>query len=181
MTSCSEEKIMTYSEKDYIVFSRYLKDSTNFSFLAYPGAEQAEFKIPVKLIGMPSDKDRKYKVSVMADETDAPADSYILQTEQVFHAGKVTDTCVIILKNTPELKTRSRRLVFRLEASEDFGLGQVDRLAHILNVSNMLFQPAWWNSTVRAYYLGNYSDKKFELFLMVNDGKLEFVLLQNLF
>jgi len=173
MTSCSKEEIMTYHEKDYLVFEKYIKDSTNFSFLAYPTSDQVEFKIPVQLIGMPSDKDRKFKVTVMTEESDAPADSYILQEEQVFRAGFVTDTCVIVLKKTDELKQFSRRLVVRLEATDDFGLGQTDRLAQIINISNKLYQPDWWDSTVRAYWLGNYSDKKFELFLLVNDGKLE--------
>jgi len=173
MTSCSEEEIMTYSEKDYILFSDYIKDSTNFSFLAYPTADQVEFKIPVQLIGMPSDKDRTYKVSVMTEESDAPADSYILQTEQVFRAGHTTDTCVIVFKKTEELKKISRRLVLRLEATDDFALGQTDRLAKIINITNKLYKPTWWNASVEKYWLGTYSDKKFELFLLANDGKLE--------
>jgi len=172
--SCSEEDIMTYSEKDYIQFTKYLADSSSFSFLGYPNDDQVSFPVVVKLIGMPSDKDREYKISVMKDYTDAPEGTYILPDKFVLRAGHTTDTCIIILKKTDELKSRSRRLTIRLEETTDLGLGQTDCLANIINISNMTFKPDWWASYIETKWLGTYSDKKYELFIQVNNGKLGF-------
>ena len=55
VSGCSEDDIKLYSDKDYILFTKYIQDSTSFSFLAYPNVEQAEYKLEVKLIGLPSD------------------------------------------------------------------------------------------------------------------------------
>ena len=75
-------------------------------------------------------------------------------------------------KKTPELSSVARRLTLCLEETEDFALGQADRLVAIINVSNIIFKPDWWNSTVVRTWLGEYSDMKYELFIKINDGKV---------
>ena len=87
MFGCTEDKIDTYNDKDYILFTKYIQDSTAFSFLSYPNVDQAEFMLEVKLVGMPSDRDREYKVSVMDEFTNAPSGSYILPDRFVMKAG----------------------------------------------------------------------------------------------
>ena len=169
---CSEDNIKLYSDKDYILFTKYIQDSTSFSFLAYPNVNEADYKLEVKLIGTPSDQDREYKISVMKDYTDAPEGTYILPERFVMKAGQVVDTCVIVFKKTLELSSVARRLTLRLEETKDFILGQTDRLVAIINVSNILFKPDWWNSTVDKTWLGDYSDLKYDLFIKVNDGKV---------
>lgn len=172
VSGCSKDDIKLYNDKDYILFTKYIQDSTSFSFLAYPNVEQAEYKLEVKLIGLPSDKDREYKISVMKDYTDTPDGTYILPEKFVMEAGQVVDTCVIVFKKTPELSSVARRLTLCLEETEDFALGQADRLVAIINVSNIIFKPDWWNSTVERTWLGKYSDMKYELFIKINDGKV---------
>ncbi len=168
--ACSEDAIDTYSDADYLQFTKYLKDSTQFSFLAYPNVDEAVCGLEVKLIGMPSDKDREYKVEVMNEFTDAPTGSYTLPQRNVLKAGKTVDTCFIVLKKTAELSQRSRRLTVRLIETEDFKLGQSDCIVSIINITNVLSKPAWWNSTIDKTWLGEYSNKKYELFIQVNDG-----------
>lgn len=168
--ACSEDAIDTYSDANYLQFTKYLKDSTLFSFLGLPNDDQAVFGLEVRLIGLPSDKDRVYKVEVMDEFTDAPTGTYILPTESILKAGKTVDTCFIVLKKTAELSQRSRRLTIRLVETKDFKLGQSDRIAAIINVTNVLSKPTWWSSTIDKTWLGEYSDKKYELFIQVNDG-----------
>lgn len=169
---CSEDEIMTYSDKDYILFSHYMQDSISFSFLPYPTLNEKECKFEVRLIGSPSDRDREYKISVMKEFTDAPEGSYVLPQKSVLKAGEVVDSCVIILKKTAELSKTTRRLTLRLEETPDFALGQSNRLATIINISNKISKPEWWNATIDRTWLGAYSDKKYELFIMVNNGKV---------
>lgn len=170
LAGCSEDEIMTYSDRDYILFTKYMQDSITFSFLPYPFQDQRECKIEVRLIGSPSDRDREYKISVMKEFTDAPEGSYELPQKCVLKAGEVVDSCVIILKKTPELSQITRKLTVRLEETSDFALGQSNRLATIINISNMISKPDWWNATIERTWLGTYSKKKYELFIMVNNG-----------
>mgnify|MGYP001073729573 CR=1 FL=1 len=173
MIACSTDEIKTYSDRDYILFTKYVQDSTNFSFLSYPNSNKAELKLEVRVIGMPSDRDREYKISVMDAVTDAPADSYELPSKFVLKAKEVVDSCTVVLKKTAELSTRSRRLTLRLEETADFALGQTDRLAAIINISNVISKPQWWNAIVDKTWLGEYSDLKYELFIKLNNGKVD--------
>ena len=170
---CSEDNIMLYNNKDYILFTRYIQDSVSFSFLSYPNTDEAECKLEVKLIGKPSDKEREYKISVMKDYTDAPETSYILPQKFIMKAGQVVDSFTIVLKKTAELSSVARRLTLCLEESEDFALGQTERLVNIINISNIIFKPEWWNTTIVRTWLGEYSDEKYELFIKVNNGKVD--------
>ncbi|WP_294139418.1 DUF4843 domain-containing protein [uncultured Sanguibacteroides sp.] len=165
MLSCDRDDIMLYTAGDYIQFVKNLVDSSTCSFLAYPDDNQLLFPVVVEVVGKPSTEDRNYKIVVADEYTNATTANYDLPASFVMKAGKVIDTCWVTFKKTDEIATRALRLSLKLEVTPDFRLGQTDRLGNIIYVSNMIAKPDWWNSTVTNSYLGEYSDKKYRLFI----------------
>ncbi|WEK35036.1 MAG: DUF4843 domain-containing protein [Candidatus Pseudobacter hemicellulosilyticus] len=165
--SCKKDTIMLYEGDTYLQFSRNVEDSSTFSFLALPDDDQAQTPISVELVGKPADHDRSYKISVMTELSTAPASNYVLPDKFVFRAGKVIDTAWLTLNKTPEIAVAPVKLVLRLEATDDFKVGQTNYAFAILYISNVIARPDWWNGTVEGRFLGGYSDKKYELFIQV--------------
>lgn len=172
--SCSEDEIKVYKSGDYIQFSNSVVDSSTYSFLPYPDSSQLRFPLAVELIGMPSKADRKYKIGVVSKLTSAPKENYEIPSEFIFRAGMAKDTCWILLKKTPEISKKPVRLTVELVASEDFQIGQTEYATSIIYISNVIFKPDWWTKAVTRYYLGDYSDKKYQLFIEVT-GKMDVV------
>jgi hypothetical protein len=82
-------------------------------------------------------------------------------------AGKVIDTCWISTIKTPQIAQQAVRLTVRLEETSAFKVGQTDKSAAIIYISNVLMKPGWWTERVTDSYLGEYSDKKYRLFIEV--------------
>lgn len=166
-SSCKKDKIMLYEGDTYLQFTRHVEDSSTFSFLALPDDDEAVDPISVELVGKPETRDRTYKISVIPEESTASAANYTLPPTFTFRAGRTIDTAWITLKKTPEIAVAPLRLVLRLEPTDDFKVGQTDYAFAILYISNVIARPDWWNSTVEGRFLGDYSDKKYELFIEV--------------
>ncbi len=163
--SCEKDKIDVYSAGNHIQFVKHTIDSSNCSFLAYPDRDELLFPVVVEVIGLPSSEDREYAIEVNPAYTTAPVENYTIPASLKVKAGKVTDTCWITFKKTPEISQEAKRLTVQLAATADFKLGQLDCLANIIYVSNVIAQPDWWTTTVTGSYLGAYSDKKYRLFI----------------
>ncbi|MDO5665726.1 MAG: DUF4843 domain-containing protein [Bacteroidia bacterium] len=170
-SSCKEDAIMTYSGGDYIQFNKPVTDSLTCSFLLYSGLSEVAFPLPVELVGMPKPSDRKYKVEIDQEFTNAPQANYEIPKEFTFRSGMAQDTCWLTLRKTPEISIKPVRLVVKLVESSDFKLGQTEHTKSIIYITNIIAIPDWWNTRVRRYYLGVYSDKKYRLFIQVT-GKI---------
>jgi hypothetical protein len=78
------------------------------------------------------------------------------------------------LYRTADLKTDVVSLGVRIENSKDFFAGQVDFRESIWFINDSFAQPAWWTTyatdrynSVEYIFLGEYSDKKYELLIQV--------------
>lgn len=171
-SSCVEDKILTYDDANYVQFTKNIKDSTICSFLAFPDLTELRVPLSLELIGFPGQTDRKYRVEVVDSLTTSTAANFQVESEQTFRAGLVVDSCWITVKKTPGISTKPVRLVLRLVESGDFKVGQSEYSAAIVNISDLVSKPQWWNSNVTRYFLGDYSDKKYRLFIAVT-GKTE--------
>lgn len=185
--SCKKEQIMQYEGGSYIQFERSFNDSSLFSFLGLPNKDEAVIPIAVKLTGKPENRDRNFKIAVVKELSTATDANYSLPSSFTLKANRVTDTAWITVKKTAQLSSKSLKLVFKLEPTADLKVGQTDYAALILYISNVLARPDWWNSTVEDDFLGEYSDKKFLLFLQVtgrseldasNDNELRYYTIQ---
>ncbi|MBO9633941.1 MAG: DUF4843 domain-containing protein [Chitinophagaceae bacterium] len=167
MQSCSKDEIIRYDSGDYIQFNKSYKDSSMFSFLALPDDDEAKTPLVVELVGKPSDKDRQYKITVANELTTATTAHYSLPSTFTLRANRTSDTAWVTVKKLPDLSVRPVRLVLKIESTDELKYGQVDYCVSILNISNVIARPDWWNQTVEWYYLGEYSDKKYSLFIQV--------------
>lgn len=164
-----------------------LKDNSalNYSFVYVPSEKMRDtIKVPVNVIGGPSDKLRKlslsqiteYEVSYVKDEYGNVTDT--IRTEVMNKAipgvhyvdfkdpeiegllcvrpNEVkTDIPVILLRDT-SLKTHEVRLGLKLEISADFQLGESALLKQTIVISDLLAKPSKWSAACDLF-LGKYS------------------------
>ena len=119
----------------------------------------------VEVIGLPSDREQEYKISVDQAKSAATIANYRLPDKFMMKPGKVRDTCKITFVKTAEISTVALRLTLKLEPTTDFLLGQTECRSAIIYVSNVVAKPNWWTDNVTRNYLGAYSDKKYRLFI----------------
>jgi hypothetical protein len=167
-SACSEDKLDLYSGQNYLQFVRPMTDSTNVSFLLFPGETTHKLGLPVYLIGKPAEIDREYSCEVMltgADD-DAPKEAYTLPQKFIFRANMTTDTLWVDCNLLPEMSERDYRLILVLKESENFGLGANGYLGAIIRISNIISRPAWWTTSYpTTAFLGPYSDAKYREFI----------------
>jgi hypothetical protein len=165
--ACKKDNIKLYSGASYIQFSKSYTDSSLFSFLALPDKDEAQTPMPVELVGRPENKDRTYKIEVVKELTSATEANYSVPATFTLKAGHIADTAWITVKKTPDLAVKPVRLVLKIAATDDLGIGQADYAISIIYLSNVIAKPDWWDEDVTDEYLGDYSDKKYKLFIQV--------------
>lgn len=164
---CDKREIPTYSGVHYIEFENKTVDSTIFSFVYYPNDEYFDFPVAVKLAGQAADRDLSYRIQVDEELTTAETKHYVLPEEMILHKGAFHDTCYVRLNKTEDLSDTKVKLVLRLESTQDLAIGKLENSVAIIQFSNTVDRPVWWDSNIETYYLGTYSDEKFTLFIKV--------------
>ena len=168
---CDEREIPVYDTgKFYIEFENETVDSTIFTFIYYPHNEYYDLPVAMKIAGETAKRDLTYKISVDEELSTVEDKHYSLPETTVFSKGVYHDTCYVRLNKTADLSNRAVRLVLRLEATSDMEVGKLDNAVAIIQISNTVARPSWWDSNIEQYYLGAYSQKKFVLFLEVTGG-----------
>ncbi len=171
--SCQEEKIELYNAGHYVQFTTADKDTANISFFLYPKLEEIKVPLEVRLIGKMPEAGLNYRIEVVKNETDAPADCYSLPSSFTFKAGQPLDTAFITFYKKPELKTEKKKITLQILASDEVLPGQTNYTKRTFYVSDIISKPAWWNDRITNYMLGKYSDKKYRLFIEITgEGEL---------
>lgn len=152
VTACTNEDYKMYdiTQKD-AVFFEYIDDkeevvtSVEYAF-EYNIAETHTIEIPVRLMGMPTDKERQIKLVPVADESDMVEDVHYRIEANVLPAGEVeTSIKVILLRgNDPELLERPFTLVLQLVENDD--LRAVGQNTFTITYSDIrpATRPSWW-------------------------------------
>ncbi|TXH60891.1 MAG: DUF4843 domain-containing protein [Bacteroidia bacterium] len=185
LTSCSQSIDSMYKEKSRIQFKYYtldfnkkmiLNNKSTYSFgMKSDDVQKDTAKIVVEFLGTPSEMDRTYKIKVAADSTTAVEGVHYepISETQTFKAGKFSDTLrvVVIRKNlsTSFTQPEDKRLALEMIPSEDFDLGMKDGLKTYLYINNYLSEPVWWNTPLRADYIGFYHPKKWKILISFNE------------
>ncbi len=194
--SCEEQGLLVNNnEVSYLRFiSDMTKDTTTVSFKTYNAGEDAVIPVEVSIRGKIQESDLFFTISVDESRTTLPQHLYMLPNECKIRKGLLTDTLYVTLKNDPILQSENRLLA--LQINEDGEIKQGDRLYSraLISVTDRLFKPDWWSvndagteqnpgNSAEWYYLGEYSQRKYELFLevlkedhVVFDGKNKQVL-----
>lgn len=166
--SCQEETLGVFGEEHYVNFVEDQTKEYRFSFAtAAPDLTEHTINIPVEYIGRKIESDLEYKVEVIAAgelKTTASPSSYSVE-RTVFHKDSFTDTLKVVLKKTDEL-TEEKRLAVSIEDNDNFKRGPQKNCIAVIYFSNILTKPAWWDATIERTYLGEYSDLKYQHFIL---------------
>lgn len=189
--SCSEKDLMVFGNEHHIYFDKFYKnaaapgketaDSTLASFFfEHDDVNEIEAKLVVHITGKLLDQDRQFALKVVPELTTAKPDEYRLADSYVFRANNVSaeaknqsDTIAINMLRSERLKDMPHgvRLCVELIPMGDLLLGQTERTRAIINLTRDAIQPEWWDAEVTSVLLGNYSSRKYKLFLTHIDPK----------
>jgi hypothetical protein len=161
LLACEKSDIPTYEDltTERYVYSQRIKDSTEVSFVFYPG--QTEIKVPFAVqISGAGLVDEYIKLQVVPEGTTADASLYEVPEQCVARAGHRYDTCWITVKKGAVLDSEKVRLQVKLVDSKDIRAGRTDCLDFVIWFSNKMSKPTWWTSTVQSYYFGPYTEEK---------------------
>lgn len=164
--SCAEDKIETYSGKQYLYFSELMdtkeenKEAVEISFNNYPLDDELSVEISLGLVGDPFSVPTPYKVSVVTDKTTALAENYELPATPMFKPNVAEDVLSLRLIKTERLK-EDVTLMLKIESNE-YIAGSIKQYETIKIVFNAVeSRPLWWTTTVNKNYLGTYSPEKY--------------------
>lgn len=169
LMGCAEDQIDLFGDQNYIHFKQESKKVYRFSFATVPGVDEYEYKIPMTLIGQALSEDKEYAVEVVTEGDDlvttATSKSYTLSQSNVFQKNVFEDTLRIQLKNNAEL-SNEKLLVLKVADNENFKVGPVKNQKAYIYLSNYLVQPDWWDDDMSSIFLGEYSDIKYQQFIV---------------
>ena len=164
--SCSTDEIDNYNqEENAIRFPGVSGNDTyyggyssadgcyisSYSFMENPTAESLEFQLPVNVIGLTANKERKIGVTLVEEGTTAPEGSYEILGGSV-EAGERVGFFSVKIVNTDELRLESAsyQIKVKLEETTDFKLGPKEYLTAVLTWNCILPLPPH-NNLVRSY------------------------------
>lgn len=180
--SCKKDEIPFYSGDAGLSF--YLNanesDSLSYSF-AYSVVEKQKDTVflKVRILGAAADHPRKITLAA-ADGTTARKGVDFDLPEFVIPAGAITALYPVIVYNTPEMKTKTFRLVAEIVGSQDFKPGAIGEETGSVNenfpgtislnklkidISNQLVKPHYWAYVEGAF--GTFSVTKFKFMVKV--------------
>lgn len=179
-TSCTKQGLMTYNTDNSIYFDNYTTvtpriplDTTAVSF-AYAGGtnKDSTIKIYISATGVPTTKDRPYKLLVDESLSTAKAGVHFVTPAplQSIKAGSLFDTVLLKLLRTADMVDNNYKIVLRLEPNENFNTAikfrigsankPVSAIQYAIHVNDLLRKPGRWLDS----YLGTFTRKK--LFLL---------------
>lgn len=196
LASCSEEGVLLNSnDTAYISFDKdFTKDTTTVSFRMYNEGENPKIAIPVKVTGQVQEEDLHFRVTVDESRTTLASNLYKLPEDCVIKHGQDENEVYVELIKSPEMETKTFLLAIQVVEEGKVKQGTREYARAIISVTDRLFKPDWWSvndagsaanpgNSVDWYYLGDYSEDKYLMFLeelkkdnVVFDGKNKQVL-----
>ena len=169
LSSCSTDEIEVYQTDRYVYFTGMASDSIKESFFFYPGAETIHVDLLVRYAGLALEKDMAYRLVVDEELTTAQADvDYDVDLEPTMRRGQKVDTVRVILKKTAALDSKDLQLALRIVGNENFLEGPQDSLlSPRIIFTSQSARPTWWDDEIVEFFLGTYSEVKYQLFITV--------------
>jgi Domain of unknown function (DUF4843) len=173
LVSCHKEALPIYQQTQNNVYFNFSNgnDSVTYTFAYTPGLLIDTIYLPIRISGNRSPKGFSYKVAVTDSGTTAVAglDYVALQPSYAIPPDSGTTLLPIVVLNNDTLLTQhSVTLNLNLAATSDLGVQMPEIIKAKVIISNKLEKPAWWDR-----WMTNYSDEKFELFIIATNGVTE--------
>lgn len=196
LSSCSEEGLITNSnDTAYVIFDKdFTKDTTTVSFKMYNEGETPRIAIPVKVFGQVQTEDLHFHVKVDESRTTLSSDLYKLPEDCVIKPDQDENNIYVELSKSAEMQSKTFILALQVIEEGKVKQGTKEYSRAIISVTDRLFKPDWWSvndagtvdnpgNSVDWYYLGEYTEDKYQLFLnelkkddVIFDGKNKQVL-----
>ncbi len=174
---CSKKNIAIWEGEHYVYFTEEESksssdeispsDSISVSFFFYL-EDEIQYPLEVGLTGQLLEKDTPFKVVVDKEKSNLPENLYSLPNQFIFGKGQVKDTIYIALKNDPILQDKKYDLKLDIVQDGTMLTHKGKNGSRLLKVSDIAEKPSWWlDNPIKYRYLGEYSRKKYELFMKV--------------
>lgn len=157
--------MQTYASGRYVQFTSPEEDTTTISFFLYPGQSELNVSMALRMVGHITDADLSYQIKVDDKATTAMAKNYAVPGSFTFGKGLPVDSARIVVKNSPELLTKSYLLALEITSGKDLEPGQHTHIRKIIRINDIISRPEWWDDNVEFRNLGTYTDKKFRTFI----------------
>ena len=166
-SACSRDYLRYDTDQKDGIYWAWKGDSTMMSFSTTYLVDSMAMEIPIYVMGMPRDYDRKVSV-VRVDSltTGEEGIHYVLKSEAIVKAGEVKTYLPLTLyrNRDPEISFKQVSVGFRLEENDDFqlvpGMGGSAPFKVILLLMKTS-TPMWWTNT----YLGDFSEELYKAFM----------------
>lgn len=169
LLSCTKDEISFYEGQDGISFfiDQYAADSLDYSFaFALEEKEKDTLWLDMRVMGYAADYDRPIHLVPTAQSTARQGVDYVLP-DVVLPAGELYVRFPVVIFNTPEMKTRSFKIVLRVNESDDFisgaeGLelgGSKSLNTMKMTVSNQYLEPVYWVDVMSDF--GAFSETRY--------------------
>lgn len=161
--SCSEKDLLYDNNDTLISFVSSDSIEYSFSFEAVDYTEH-EIKIPIEIVGIAVPYDRHYDVDIDAAASTALESEYeIMNEEFVIRANTMSDTLIVKLIKTDRINNETIKLKLDLLSTADFGVPPVEKTSMIVNFTNKLNKPDWWDAWAPVF--GDFSQIKYKLWI----------------
>lgn len=185
LTACSEQDIESFGTQRFVYFQKFWKDAPA------PGTEKADktdvtfffaedddtyvlADLQVVLAGRPLEQDLHFKLRVVEDMTTALPGEYTLEDFYTFRAKplaadatQIDDVIQIKINRSERLETMDEgyQLTLEIVPTEETLVGQFERSRAVLKITKDPVRPIWWTEEISKSLFGDYSPKKYKLFL----------------
>jgi hypothetical protein len=193
LASCKKKDVFVFDDGNELFFEKFYEDeifpgtgsadSTLSSFFFYPdGTQDIEVPLVLNLSGkLLTSSGLKFGLKVVADKTTANANEYTIDPSYTFspkmapNAKEIKDTIMVKMHRSARLDQLPQgvRLVVELVPNSEVGLGQTERIKAKIILTTIASKPEWWNDEVTTSLLGQYTQKKFKVFLNEIDKDAE--------
>lgn len=193
LSGCQKKEVFIFNDGQELFFEKFYEnekfpgtgsaDSTQLSFFFFPdGTQDIEAPLVVNLSGkLLKGTDLKFSLKVVAEQTTANATEYTIDPSYSFspvigaNATEIKDTVLVKLHRSARIDQLPKgvRLVVELVPNSQVGLGQTERIRAKIILTTLANKPDWWTDEVTSNLLGEYSQKKFKLFLNEIDKNAE--------
>lgn len=176
--SCSTTETDVFGNGRFLYFERQVKRTTELSYewvrvdtavisiTHYPGEEVIEHPFRVVLIGDTLQEELEYCVTIVDSLTDVKEGMVTYPEKLYFRKGVVMDSLWMTIHTDKVEKDKEFYITLRLIANENFGVGYRGYSDVKLRFNNKASRPDWWDDRVEEVYLGTWSEKKFETFVL---------------
>ena len=165
IVGCKPSEIGTFGEERFIYFNPEKEYEYNYSFLYAKGKDEVDLVIPIKYAGRLYNDQKEYKVIAGEGSTAVENTDFRLAEKMSFKGASYEDQLVVTLLKTDAIKDKKLDLILEFVTNENFQARSKIANKYKITFTSMITKPSWWDEEIDQFYLGEYSDKKFELFV----------------